>query len=186
MLSVARATDQIKPSPTTFGFLRFNGGENLPGNALRGPTGGVNIQTKEGENPKGREQGLNPDPGRTTAPPSDSLALHVVGALTGAGREAVVQRVAEGAHRVESRPVGEAGGGGGLVRLAAVLPTLPRAATTAAAGAAVVQLVQGLQGEVQRARGVSTDGGLLHADLLLQNRSIQRTKHVSLWGISMI
>lgn len=182
MLSVARATDQIKPSPTTFGFLRFNGGENLPGNPLRGPTGGVNIQTKEGENPKGREQGLNPDPGRTTAP--DSLALHVVGALTGAGGEAVVQRVAEGAHRVESRPVGEAGGGGGLVRLAAVLPTLPRAATTAAAGAAVVQLVQGLQGEVERARGVSTDGGL--ADLLLQNRSIQRTKHVSLWGISMI
>lgn len=74
VLNVARATDQIKPSPTTFGFLRFHGGENLPGNPLRGPTGAVNIQTKEGENPKGREEGLNPDPGRTTAPPSDLLA----------------------------------------------------------------------------------------------------------------
>lgn len=106
----------------------------------------------------------------TTALPSYSLPLYVIWALTGAGGEAVVQRVTEGAHRIRPRLAREAGGGG-LVHLAAVLAALPRvcvAVTSAAAGAAVIQLVQGLQGEVERDRLVCADGHLLHGNLLLQ------------------
>lgn len=51
------------------------------------PAGPVNVRTK-GENPKG---------GNT----EELRVLHVVGDLTGAGGEAVVQRVTEGAHQVQ-------------------------------------------------------------------------------------
>lgn len=66
---------------------------------------------------------------------SDQLPLHIVRAVTGAGREAVVQRVAQGAHRICPRFAGETGGGR-LIHLAAVLHALPRigvAVTSAAA-----------------------------------------------------
>lgn len=82
--------------------------------------------------------------------------LHIVRALTGAGGEAVVQRIAEGAHGIRSGPAREAGGGG-LVGFAAALPALPLVGVAAAAcvriqaaGAAVIQLIQGLQGERAR------------------------------------
>jgi len=102
--------------------------------------------------------------------------LHFVGALAGAGGEAVVQRVAEGAHGV-----GPPAGGGGLVRPAAVLLAparlgVPVATATArdgvrvqaaAARAAVVQPVQGLRGEVQGARRAA-DGRLVRGDVLLR------------------
>lgn len=67
-------------------------------------------------------------------PPTLCL-LHIIGALAGAGGEAVVQRVAQGAHRIRPGLSGEAGGGG-LVHLAAVLRALPHisvAVTSAAA-----------------------------------------------------
>jgi len=51
---------------------------------------------------------------------------YVIGALTGAGGETVVQRVTEGASRIRPRPAHKAGGGGGLVRLAAALSALHR------------------------------------------------------------
>lgn len=73
--------------------------------------------------------------------------LDVVGALAGAGREAVVQRVAQRAHGVRPGPAGEAGGGRRLVGLAHVLPAAAAAALPRVS--AVVELVQGLQGEVQ-------------------------------------
>lgn len=71
----------------------------------------------------------------TTALPSYSSLLHVVGALAGAGGEAVVQRVAEGAHGIGPRPAGETGGGG-LVHPAAVFPALPRIRVAVASAAA--------------------------------------------------
>lgn len=64
------------------------------------------------------------------------FALHVIGALTGAGGEAVVQGVAQGAHWVRPRPAGEAGGGRRLVRLAAVLRALPGVGVAFASAAA--------------------------------------------------
>lgn len=120
-----------------------------------------------------------------TPPPSP---LHVVGALAGAGGEAVVQRVTQGANRIRPRLTGEAGGGR-LVLLAAVRLAFPRIPVgvaspaalvrveAAAARAAVIQLVQGLQGEVKRARLVRTYGRLLQGNLLLQG--INRGKHVN-------
>lgn len=112
------------------------------------------------------------------------LPLHIVGALTGAGGEAVVQRIAEGAHGICPGLAWEAGGGG-LVPLAAVLPALPRIGVAVAsaapqarvriqaavAGAAVIQLVQGLQREIERARLVCTDGRLFHGNLLTESVS---------------
>lgn len=121
----------------------------------------------------------------TTALPSYSLPLYVIWALTGAGGEAVVQRVTEGAHGIRPRLAREAGGGG-LVHLAAVLAALPRVCVAvtsaavrvqaAAAGAAVIQLVQGLQGEVEGARLVCADGCLLHGNLLLQRDKKKMSK----------
>lgn len=61
------------------------------------------------------------DVDQTTPLPSYVLTLNVIGPLTGVGREAVVQRVTEGAHWIHSRFAGEAGRRR-LVSFAAVLP----------------------------------------------------------------
>lgn len=59
-----------------------------------------------------------------------TTALHIIGALTGAGGEAVVERVAEGTSLISPRLCGEAGRAG-LVGLTAVLPALAPGVTAA-------------------------------------------------------
>lgn len=82
---------------------------------------------------------------RYSLAPSD-----VIGALTGAGGETVIERVTERARGIRPGPAYEAGGGGGLVHLTAIAPTLPHFFTSEpgqagvriqTAGAAVIQLV---------------------------------------------
>lgn len=94
---------------------------------------------------------------------------HIVGALTGAGGETVVEGVAKGARGVHPGPADEAGGAGGLADLAAALCGPPRLYGAAgsvagvraqAAGAAVAHFVQRFQGDVQRGRLVGTDRNL--------------------------
>lgn len=97
------------------------------------------------------------------------LHLHIIRAVTGAGGEAVVQRVAKGAYGICPSFAGEAGGGW-LIHLAAVLHVLPSIGMASqsgilieAAAAAMIQLVQGLQREVETDRLC-----VLQRDLLLQ------------------